>query len=68
MLSIFFNPGKIWSVMARTFATPTEQDHEPVFFLFFRLRGKGNAISSVIYRKKNKTFEYFNVCTEKGER
>ena len=40
--------------MARTFATPTEQDHEPVFFLFFRLRGKGNAISSVIYRKKTK--------------
>ena len=54
MLSIFFNPGKIWSLMARTFATPTEQDHEPVFFLFFRLRGKGNAISSVIYRKKTK--------------
>ena len=39
--------------MARTFATPTEQDHEPVFF-FFRLRGKGNVISSVIYRKKAK--------------
>ena len=50
MLSIFFNPGKIWSVMARTFATPTEQDHEPAFF--FRLRGKENVISSVIYRKK----------------
>ena len=39
--------------MARTFATPTEQDHERVYF-FFRLRGKENVISAVIYRKKTK--------------
>ena len=34
-----------------TFATPTEQDHETVFF-FFWLKGKENLINSVVYCKK----------------
>ena len=33
-----------------TFATPTEQDHETVFF--FWLRGEENLINSVVYCKK----------------
>ena len=47
----------------------SEQDYDyelmkPVSFLLL-LRGEENLINSVVYCNKIKTFEYFNVCTEK---